>query len=320
MTLHGVGRNRRGAWLVLVVGCATPQREPAIEGAGGGAPGAPVTSVTGALQALRIITVAPGRFVLQAAAPTQVLATASIQYRLPEGQWSKPANHELRESCAAPAAGAAKCVEILPGKSFAPLSWNGSSCRPCCDADEYTALEPGEYRLAVAACDDPRLRWEGPSFEVPSTTAALERWRAASNVQKVSGFQLELDRAQNAKVPDEERIFGYPIVPGSEVVLSEAIVSALVDWLRDPKGFIDNEMQRCLPGKKFGFRLDRRVREVGHEQTEIAIDIGCSSILIDNQEGGLHAKSYSGFGDSRQSMREIVRQIMPGARLSGRTR
>jgi len=315
-----VGRNNALARLILLAGCATPQREPASESAGGGTPEAPVTSVTAASHALRIIPVAPGRFVLQAAVPTQVLATASIQYRSPGGQWSRPASYELRESCAAPAAAAAKCLEMLPDKSFAPLSWNGSSCRPCCDSDEYTELQPGEYRFAIAACDDPGVRWEGPSFEVPGTTVAFERWRAASNVRKVSGFQLELDRPQNAKVPVEERIFGYPIIPGSEVRLSEASVSALVDWLRDPKGFIDNETQRCFPGKKFGFRLDRSVQEVGHEQTEVVIDIGCSSILINNQEGALHAKSYSGFGDSRQRMREILRQVMPGVRLNGRTR
>ena len=316
-----VRRNRAGAWLIVLAGCAMKQREPAAsEQVGGGTSAVPVASAAAAPEPLRIANIAPGRFVLQARKATQVRATASIQYRSPGGQWSRPANYELRESCTAPAASAAKCLELLPGKSFAPLSWNGSSCRPCCDDDEYTALQPGEYRLAMSACDDPGVRWDGPSFEVPGTTAALERWRAASDVRKVTGFQLELDRPQNAKVPAEERIFGDPIIPGSEVVLSEASVSALVAWLRDPQGFMDDEMQRCLPGKKFGFRLDRGVRDVGHEQTEMAIDIGCSSVLVDNQEGALHAKSYSGFGDSRQRMREILRQVMPGVRLSGRTR
>src|SRR5262245_27834841 len=84
--------------------------------------------------------------------------------------------------------------------------------------------------LPFDACNDARVRWEGPSFEMPAATDAVERWRASTNVQKVSLFRLDVTRPNESSASGDRYIADYPIVPGSEVVLSESVVQALIDW------------------------------------------------------------------------------------------
>jgi hypothetical protein len=60
---------------------------------------------------------------------------------------------------------------------------------------------------------------------------------------------------------------------------------ALSAWLRDPRGFNDQEVRRCQRGDWFGFRIVRDTPHAGKEETEIAIDLRCNSIAVINEEG-----------------------------------
>ena len=63
---------------------------------------------------------------------------------------------------------------------------------------------------------DASARWEGPSFEMPASTDAVERWRATSNLQGIAVYRLERTRSEGTPGHDERHIVGYPVVGGSE--------------------------------------------------------------------------------------------------------
>ena len=276
---------RRGtASLALVFSCATQQRESANEGASthviveaqpsgtpprvaGGEPPPHAANV-------HIVNVAPGRFLLDADAPTDVATAATLVHRSAEGQWV-PEPYELRESCTPLAAGTPQCRPISSEASFAPLSSNGTPCGPCCADQNPTPIASGTYRLTLTACSDPRVQWNGPSFEMPPATDAVERWRATSGVQKVSLFRIGVDRSKHTTAR-ERSIAGYTILQGAPASLSDSLVGALIDWLRDPAAFSDAVMPRCFPGKRFGFRMARDIPKIGHELSEIAVDLAAN--------------------------------------------
>jgi len=262
-----------------------------------------------------IVNVAPGRFRLEADTSTQVATAATLQHRSPQGQWLSAA-YELRDNCTPPAVGTARCRELLPGAPFTPLSWNGTPCGPCCADPDNTPIDSGMYRLVLAMCDGQGSRWEGPTFEVPGATDALERWRAASNVAKVSVFRLgrvfRFDREG-----DEGYILGGPIVPGSEVEVPPTAGQGLVEWLRDASAFNDTLTRRCPQGQSFGFRLERRVPGIGVERSEVRVDLRCRSIGVENQEGALRQRSYSYFDNSRPALLAVLREALPSTKLEG---
>jgi hypothetical protein len=318
---------RPAVWLTLLCSCASQQREPAgetVDGSEAPATGKvqptlppPATSDVQHRATVRIVNVAPGRFTLEADARVEVATAASLEHQTADGGW-RPAPYQLRDGC--PPVAAASCRAILPGAPFTPASWNGTPCSPCCPDQEPTPIEPGTYHLRLTACNDSAAHWSGPSFEMPAATDAVERWRATSNVQKVSAFRLGGTRQEGADADDEWHIAGRPIIPGTEVVLSDAGTRALIDWLRDANGFSDAVMRRCFPGKRFGFRLQRDVPQVGLEASEVAVDLGCQSIDVANQEGNMRARSFTYFDNSREALLAVVRDAMPGAVKGGRKR
>ena len=321
-------RIRHAPLLAVLLSCATQQREHAMDRASGGEAAVipasppssgppPIGNETLRPASARIVNLAPGRFLLEADTPIEVAVTANLEHRSPQGEWV-PTPFELRESCAPGAGAAPRCRTLLPGEPLVPLSWNGTSCGPCCDHQDPTPIEPGTYRLQLAACGGSGIRWEGPSFEMPSATDAVERWRAASNVQRVSLFRLGAARDDAVDAADDRYIGGYPIVHDSEVVLSDPMVTRLTDWLRAPAGFSDALMRRCFGGKRFGFRLERDVPQVGHERSELAIDLGCQSIVVLNQEGSLRSRSLTYFDSSREGVLAILHEAMPPGALGRR--
>ena len=159
------GSTKRALLLALPLGCATQQREPTLErasGTGGTAADLhstnklPLATSEPTLEAaVRIMNVSPGRFLVEARAPVDVATTATLERRSDGGEWV-PVRYELRESCAPPAGGVPACRPLAPGARFAPLSWNGTSCGPCCNEEEPAPIEPGAYRLRLSACNDGR--------------------------------------------------------------------------------------------------------------------------------------------------------------------
>jgi hypothetical protein len=309
--------NSRVAGLALLFSCATQPREPAVErGRDGLAPGVPQSAAQEAPRppTVSITNVAPGRFLLEADAPIQVATAATLQHRSPDGTWL-PIPYELKDSCTPPAAGAARCKEILPGAAFSPLSWNGTACGPCCADQEDTPIDPGAYRLVLGTCDGQGHAWEGPPFEAPASTDVLERWRATSNVEKVSVFRLGRDL--RFKRQGDGYILGDPIVAGSEVEVPPKAVQLLIEWLRDPRAFSYDFNRRCSPGQSFGFRLKRNVPGIGLERSEIAVDLRCASIAVENQEGALRQRSFSYFEESRAALLAVLREALPSTKLEG---
>jgi hypothetical protein len=318
--------NKGAAWLFAWLwGCATQRHEPVVERAIGaeasavaqpaGGPVQSAASATARPSALRIVNVAPGRFLLTADAPTQVATAAILQHRSPEGRWL-PLPYPLREGCTLPAARATQCREVAPGAPFAPLSWNGTLCGPCCADPESTPIDSGVYRLSVGRCESSGTPWEGPSFEVPASTDALERWRATANVERASVFRLGRDLRYD-RDGDEQYILGGRIVAGSEAELSTTVVQALVEWLRDSTGFSNQLVRRCSRGQSFGFRLERKVPGIGPERSDIAVDLRCRSIAVQNQEGSLRQRSYSYFDNSRPALLTVLREALPSTPLEG---
>lgn len=280
---------------------------------------------------VKVFNVAPGRFVLEADAPTQVIADGALERRSDDGSWL-PVPFRLRRECApAAAAEQSKCIDILPGQPYVALSWNGDDCRPCCYSDTPVFLVPGVYRLAPRACGGDSGGWEGPTFDVPESRLVfqsgnpvpprnfdLERLRAAANIESGSVFKLERPGPRDAieKVPvDPAMIVGRPIVPGSEAPLSPELVSRLEEWIGNPTGFNNIFIRRCSWSDRYGFRLTRKVPHVGREVTELAIELSCNTIAIANQEGTLRPEVYTYFDESRAELLALLRQaVLPSFR------
>jgi hypothetical protein len=274
---------------------------------------------------VKVFNVAPGRFVLEADAPTQVNADGALVRRSDDGSWV-PVPFRLRRECA-PAAGAEPptCIDLVPGQPFVALSWSGSDCGPCCYSDTDVPVVPGAYRLAPRACSGDDAGWEGPPFDVPEGSAGiltgvrlqpnnfvLERLRAATRIEKASVFKLEPPGPHDAPpdTVDPSMILGRPIVVGSEATLSPELLARLGQWLGHPTGFNNFLMRACDGGDRYGFRLTRNVPHVGREVTELAIELRCNTIYIANQEGTLRPRAYSYFDESRAAFVALLRQAM----------
>lgn len=280
---------------------------------------------------VKVFNVAPGRFVLEADAPTQVLADGALERRSDDSSWV-PVPFRLRRECA-PAAGSEwpQCINLLPGQSYVALSWSGADCGPCCYSDTPVPVEPGLYRLAPRACNGDNAGWEGPAFDLAEAMSSfqpgarlrpsnvvLERLRAAANIEKASVFKLERpgprDAIEAAPV-DPSMIVGRPIVAGSEGTLSPELVVLLGEWLGNPAGFNSTLIRRCLGGDRYGFRLTRNVSHVGREVTEVALELRCNTIAIANQEGTLRPEAYAYFDESRAALLALLRQaVLPSLR------
>lgn len=275
--------------------------------------------------AVKVYNVAPGRFVLEAEAPTQVVADGALERRADDGSWT-PVPFRLRRECApAGASEGSECIDVLPGQPFVALSWNGADCGPCCYSDTPVPVEPGAYRLAPRACGGNSAGWEGPIFEVPDgrrvfesgplvspSNFVLERLRAAANIEKAWVFKLEAPGPRDAEPStfNPSMIIGRPIVPGSEAKLSPELVARLGAWIANPKGFNNVFIRRCETGDRYGFRLTRNVPHVGREVTELAIELRCSWLTIANQEGTLRPEVYTYFDESRAELVGLLRQAM----------
>jgi hypothetical protein len=318
----------RFALACLVASCAAERRNAGAETGLDSRLQAPAETLPPAApkpSGVKVFNVAPGRFVLEAAAPTQVVADGALTRRSDDGSWA-PVPFRLRRGCApATAADEPKCIDILPGQPFVALSWNGSECGPCCYSDTPVPVVPGVYRLAPRACGGDSAGWEGPTFDVPESRLVfqsgtpvppsnfdLERLRAAANIEKASVFKLAAPGPRDAEPStiDSSMIIGRPIVPGSEATLSPELVSRLGEWLGHPAGFNNIFIRRCETGDRYGFRLTRNVPHVGREVTELAIELRCSWLTIADQEGMLRPRVYSYFDESRAALIALLRQAM----------
>ena len=65
-----------------------------------------------------------------------------------------------------------ECLRVVPGNSFNPLPWTGSSCAAQCSepcrANEYYG--PGKFRYVIHDCSV-KQQWTGPEFQMPASPA-----------------------------------------------------------------------------------------------------------------------------------------------------
>ena len=264
---------------------------------------------------LEIVGIAPGRFVLKSAPGVRVAVQARVERRSGDGSWASGTPFDLRQDCGVPEP--ASCLEISPGATFVPLSWNGV-CGSCCNAESPERLEAGPYRLVVSACGNGALSWPSETFDVPATGEALERQRAAAAIESATAAQLNNANTSDVAAPPQSRIANVPVVPGTEAALEPRTIQALTAWLRDPGGFDDRVMKRCVRGDAFGFRVTRANPGVGREETEIAIDLRCNSIAVLNYEGSRVRRTAAFFDESRPAALALLAQALPGVTLPAR--
>lgn len=315
-----------------VAGCAAERRNSGAEAALAAQQQPPPTETPSPAPkpaGLKVYNVAPGRFVLEADAPTQVIADGALERRSDDGSWAR-VPFRLRRECAPPSgAESSKCIDILPGQPFVALSWSGAECGPCCYSDTAVPVEAGMYRLAPRACSGDGASWEGLPFDLPEGSSTiltgaplqpnnfvLERFRAAANIEKASVFKLEPPGPRDARdkgTVDSSMIVGRPIVVGSEATLSPELIAQLGEWLGHPTGFNNTLIRACDGGDRYGFRLTRNVPHVGREVTELAIELRCNTIYIANQEGTLRPRAYSYFDESRAAFVALLREAMSPA-------
>ena len=265
---------------------------------------------------LEIVGIAPGRFALKSAPGVRVAVQARMERRSGDGTWPSGTPFELRQDCGVPAA-PPNCLEIAPGATFVPLSWNGV-CGSCCNAESPDRLEAGPYRLVVSACGNGALSWPSETFDVPATGEALERQRAAAAIESATAAQLNKANTSDDAAPTQSRIANVPVVAGTEAALAPLTIQALAAWLRDPGGFDDRVMKRCLRGNAFGFRVTRATPGVGREETDIAIDLRCNSIAVINEEGSRIRRTDAFFDESRPAALALLAQALPGVALPAR--
>jgi hypothetical protein len=168
------------------------------------------------------------------------------------------------------------------------------------------------YRFVILPCDEPKMRWPGPEFELPTSSKALYRARSAARVESATVMQLNALDAVDDLAPDAGRVAGVAVARGTEALLSSDGVAALARWLAGP-GFDDQVVRRCKRADAFGFRVVRKPTELAPEVTEVAVDLNCNSIGVVYQEGEKRLRSDAFFDASREALIAILNSAMPGA-------
>jgi hypothetical protein len=271
------------------------------------------------------IDLGAGRFALRADQPVALAAEVELEQKLASGTFAPVVLDvalPLAGDCA-PRAARASCRTLTTGELVLPGAWDGSSCAgPCCPATPADPRHSGTFRWVVSGCPTsggsgsaPALsaRSPSPDFALPSGYRALYRSRAAAHLRGASVARIDALSADDGATPSPDRIAGHATL-GAEVQLDEPLVGELSQWLSGP-GFEDDVLRRCKRADAFGFRGVRRAPGVDlEEDTEIAIDLHCSSIAVIYREGAIRRRMDAFFDPSRAIILSILERALPGAR------
>jgi hypothetical protein len=278
-----------------------------------------------ALPALTIDNRGPGQFVLRFGASIKLATQASIEHQSGDAQWAaypvldSSTAYRLVATCNE--ADLPPCRTFGAGALFVPEPWSGYSCSSQCGKNcDKNIIQPGVHRLVVSTCDDARVRYEGPPFEIPREPDMLVRKQAASNVVSATICRVDPRGAAEPTEKSADRRAGFKVVPGSENMLEVDGRSELVKWLRGASNFKDGaeyKKEGCARRQMVGFLL-KSVDESGKEAaTELALDFGCNTLTLARDRGSPPTSS-SLFEPSRAIILGIAGRGLPNDAELGR--
>ena len=281
-----------------------------------GASGASAASTASAASpALLIVNADPGAFTLRAARALEVLTVARIERRNADGSWTEALSangapgYQLNETCSA--VPSPPCRSLSAGETLVPVPWTGDDCgaqcgQPCEPEEHY---QSGPHRLVVTACAAPHERFEGAAFEMPATSQALARLRAASDVEQVRAVRLDSRNFRfTPGVIEPGRIGGLKEISGTTQELSPELTVELLQWLRAETGFNDHVQGRCVAGLSVGFVLTHKPVAGTRQRTELSVDADCRSLGIYRNGEDI---SGTHFDPSRERFFDIFRRVFP---------
>ena len=278
------------------------------------------SSPTAVGPALLVTNPEPGAFALRATRPVQVATSSRLERRNADGTWVPvPVSEDspgylLRESCSAPSPPA--CLSLGAGETLLPVAWSGDDCAVQCGKPCWPEqFRSGTHRLVVTSCASPQEQFEGPAFEMPSSSKALGRLRAATGVThvravRVDGVGIRLEPATGSA---PERVAGLKEISGTSHELGPELTAELLQWLRAEGGFNDLVARRCLPGISVGFVFSHEAASASKPamRTELSVDIGCWALnIVRNGE----EFSFSHFDPSYEPLFGILRRVFPNDR------
>jgi hypothetical protein len=272
------------------------------------------------LPALTIDNHGPGQFVLHAGVAIEVATGAFLERRSDDGRWSPyddlegGSGYRLVESCTE--TDPPPCRALRPSDVLVPEPWSGYSCGAQCNQScDKDVFRPGVHRLVVQACDSSKSRFEGPSFEIPSTDAMLARQRIAADVVRAAIVRLDARRAREApEAQSSNRRAGFAILAGTEQIMEVDGRSELVKWLRKKEGFkegVADAKKNCSSQPMVGFALTSSAAPGKERAAEIVIEFGCNRVTIVHQQAGRRVTSSSFFDPSRSVIVGIASRGLP---------
>lgn len=217
----------------------------------------------------------------------------------------------------------ASCTQVDGAHAIRAVRWpwsgleTASQCPPAGLGLAGTSAWPEtRVRFVASACDG-GARAASPVFVAPASNdmpSAERRW-AAEAVTAVTAMRLENSTHgwDGAAAADPSRLVGFAVRPGSEHPLDPAARAGLAALLRDPKGYSDIILKRCMMRHLLGFRITRTLPSTGStlrtQELEIALDLTCNKFFIARGDAAPRAVHASHFDPSHAAYLALVQQI-----------
>jgi hypothetical protein len=269
---------------------------------------------------LTIENLTVGLFALRSSGATRIATRADIERKDDSGRWIPSyeldgANgYRIVDKCPESADAVPTCREINSGEVVVPVFWTGqrcsAQCAPACTAESYQA---GTHRLVVHDCDNDKIRYEGPVFEMPKSAAMAARWQVASLAERATIYLLDPNNSEEsvqARVPN--RVVGFAVRRIPPVDLSKDLIVDLSRWLKQT-GFDDEVVRRCKPrrGSMIGIIVLYTLPNGTEYRSEFVLDFRCNALLIVRDQGGQRKITWSYFDASRADILAILRRALP---------
>jgi hypothetical protein len=267
---------------------------------------------------LTIENLAIGLFALRSSGSTRIATLAIIERRDDDGRWipyeglDGANGYRIVDKCPESSDTGPTCREIKAGEIVVPVSWNGqlcsAQCAPACTAESYRA---GPHRLVVRDCDNDKMRYEGPVFEMPKSAAITARWQVASLAERGTIYRLDpMNHEDSLKSRMPDRIVGFAIRPTAPIDLSKDILFDLSQWLK--KTTVDDEVvDRCLWGLTIGIVVLHTLPNGAEGRSELALDFRCNRLLIVRDQGGQRRITSTSFNSLKPEILAIMRRALP---------
>jgi hypothetical protein len=258
--------------------------------------------------------------VLRAAAAVKLATRAFIEQRGGDGKWSAYEDidggkgYRLVEGCAE--VDPPSCRALEAGDVLVPEPWSGYSCGAQCNSScDKNVFRAGVHRLVVTACDDPKRRFEGEPFEIPTSESMLARRCVTYDVVRATIARLDARRPTiDPGEASADRRAGFAVVAGSEKAMEVDSRSELVKWLRNKDGFQDGRAdakKNCAQQPVIGFSLTSSSAPGKERTAEVAVEFGCNRVTVVHEQAGRRVTDSSFFDPSRTVIVGIADRGLP---------